>query len=123
MLTELYAALAALFGQAGATVYLVDCVPPQAAYPYVTLSADVPAAPDGMGTVTLTCWDACTSANANRLAALDALLALIPAGGLRIRLNSGTAALFRTAEGASCVHAGPALGATLRLALRCYPAN
>lgn len=124
MLTELYAALVTLFGQADAPVFLADCVPLDAAFPYVTLAMDVPAAPDAEGAVTLTCWHACMSSNASRLALLDALLALIPAGGLRIRLDSGTAAIFRAeGDGVSCVRSGNALGMTLPLSLRCYPAT
>ena len=55
MLTEIYRRLTALLASAGFTAWAADAVPPDAAFPYVTMEIIPAASLHRLGRVTLTC--------------------------------------------------------------------
>lgn len=121
MLKELCAALIAHLAQAGFAAYAEDAVPQGACFPFATCRIDAPASMHEKGCVTLTCWVRGDAANEARLDAADALMSLVPSGGLLIPLDGGLAALFRAQGGAvSFPETKGALGACVRHELRVF---
>lgn len=119
MMTELLAALHTLLSETGLPLYMADCVPAGAAFPYFTLEG-MPAA-GGRSVLRLTVWCTGDTPHADRLTLCDALLTLVPAGGLRILLT-GCAAVFTRADGAIlCRREADCLGLSLPLALQVHP--
>lgn len=95
MLTEIYKQLTARLAAAGYPAWAADAVPTGAAFPYVTLEVRPAASPFGAGRVTLTGWLRGPARHAERLAMADALLRLVPPGGLKLKLEGGLAVLYR----------------------------
>jgi len=95
VLTELYSQLVALLAEAGCSAYAADAVPPDAAFPFVTIEARVAATLHGTGRVTLTGWVHGNARHADRLALGDALLKIVPSGGRKLPLTGGYALLIR----------------------------
>ena len=95
MLTDLYRKLCALLAEAGYPAWAEDAVPSEAAFPFVTVAIRPAASLHGTGRVTLTGWLRGPARHADRLALADTLLKLVPGGGLKIPLESGSAVLFR----------------------------
>lgn len=95
MLTEIYRRLTALLASAGFTAWAADAVPPDAAFPYVTMEIIPAANLHGLGRVTLTGWPAQGCGMARRLSMADDLLALVPPAGLKLPLAGGLALLTR----------------------------
>lgn len=95
MLRTLYRELSALLEQAGFTVWAADAVPPDATFPFVAMEIRPAGSMHGTGWVTLTGWLRPPARHAERLAMADALLRLVPAGGLRLPLQGGLALLLR----------------------------
>lgn len=116
MLTELIQALIARLAAANVPLYLADCVPEEAALPYVTLAAVLPLG-DGSGTLTLTAWH---TTNAGRIALAEDLAALLPPRGTYLPLGSGAATLHTGTV--SPIHEAPLLGLRMVWKLRCFPA-
>lgn len=120
MLNALLAALHDLLSQSGLPVYLADCLPPGTACPYALLDG-MPAA-DGRSALRLTLWCAGDAPHAQRLALGDALLTLIPAGGLHLRLPDGAVLLTRAADAPiECRKEADFLGLSLPLTLIIHP--
>lgn len=121
MLTELYALLIALLTEAGFTAYAEDTVPQAAAFPFVTCRIGPPMSMHGTGSVTLTCHVRGDAPHEQRLAMADALIRLVPPGGMTLPLMGGLAALFR-AEGQAVTwpEERGALGACVRHELRVF---
>lgn len=122
MLTDLMNRLHTLLEAASCPVYLADSVPPDAAFPYMTMQVE-PAVHPGCGSpLTLTAWHCSGTSNTDRFALADTLLTLIPASGLRIPLESGVACLYRArGKGVSCVRSTNALGLTMPMMLYLCP--
>lgn len=119
MMTELLAALHDLLSQAGLPVYASDAVPDGAALPCFTLES-MPAV--GRSALRLTVWCAGDAPHARRLALCDALLLLIPAGGLRLRLTDCAALLTRAVDAPiQCRREADCLGLSLPLTLFVHP--
>lgn len=121
MLSELYGRLAQWLTAEGFTVYAEDAVPPEAAFPFLTLRIEPALSPCEAGCVTLTSWHRSSASHADRLVAADALCALVPRGGLRLVLQSGLALLFPLEAPASWQKSQEALGVSLRFRLLCCP--
>ena len=120
MMTELLSALHDLLSQAGLPVYLADCLPPGTACPYLLLE-DMPAA-DGRSALRLTVWCAGNAPHAQRIALGDALLTLIPMGGLHLRLPDCIAVLTRAGDAPiECRKEADCLGLSLPLTLFVHP--
>lgn len=119
MLTTLSRQLCALLTDAGFTAYAEDTVPGGAALPFVTFRIEPPTSMHETGCITLTCWQRSGMAHVSRLAAADALLRLVPSGGLTLPLENGLAVLFRSGAKAVTYPESPgALGVCVRHDLR-----
>ncbi|MBQ7850201.1 MAG: hypothetical protein IJ343_10795 [Clostridia bacterium] len=119
MLTALYQVLCQRLSEAGFTVFAEDCVPGDAAFPFVTLRIDASAPLQDGGAVILTGWLRSNAPHRDRLAMADALLRLVPGAGLKLPLAGGLALLHQ--GGRPCVQwlqSGGALGAQVRHSLR-----
>ena len=95
MLTELYRQLTALLAEAGYPAWSAEAVPSDAPFPFVTLQVRPASTLHGLGQVTLTGWLRGPCRHADRLALADALLRLVPSGGLKLPLTDGLAVLHR----------------------------
>ena len=95
MMQSLYRQLCALLADAGYTAYVADAVPPDAAFPFVTVDARPSPSVLGTGRLTLTGWLRSDCRHADRLAMADALLRLVPPGGRKLLSEGGLAVLFR----------------------------
>ncbi len=120
MLTDLYTALMNRLAPLDPPVYLADCVPCQAVFPYVTLRFVSPLTPGESGSLTVTVWTEGHTANARRLVLADEVLTLLPPRGLRLTASSG-AALLRQKGGASCVQESKALGVQIDYQVQFIP--
>lgn len=98
MLTELYRRLTALLAEAGFTAWAADAVPPDAAFPYVTMEIIPGGGLHSPGRLVLTGWPAKSCSMARRLAMADALFAIVPPAGLKLHLESGLALLTRVSR-------------------------
>lgn len=96
MIASLQRAVIALLTGAGWPAYAEDAVPGSAAFPLATLRLDPPAAWDGQGSAVLTAWasPASDTAQADRMALAEKLMALVPQGGALLALDEGVAALY-----------------------------
>lgn len=90
MLTTIHKGLAEHIAGAGLTVYPADGVPDDAAFPYVTLTAEAPLNAASTGRVTLTLWCSGQEAPADRLRLTDSLLTLLPPRGLWLETDYET---------------------------------
>ena len=95
MLTELYGKICALLAEAGYPAWAEDAVPPDAAFPFVTVAIRPAASMHGTGRVTLTGWLRGPARHADRLALADALLKLVPGSGMKLPAAGGLAVLTR----------------------------
>lgn len=121
MLTELHQQLCRLLSGAGFTLYAEDTVPSGTAFPYVTCRIEPPLSMYESGSIALTCWHRSGIAHADRLAAADALIRLVPTSGLRLPLANGLAAVFRSDSRAVTYSESPgALGVCVRYSLRVF---
>ena len=122
MLSNLYQALVSHLSGLEAPVHQADCVPRDAAFPYVTMTLDAPPAPGSPGQATLTIWCLGDGAHAQRLRLADALLALLPARGLYLSLPEGAVTLRMNPSAlARPLQDGEALGLRLTWELQCFP--
>lgn len=121
MLTDLHQALLRQLAPLELPVYLSDCIPDRARFPYITAMIKMPLRPGDAGSLTLQLWCRGGSANADRFRLTDELLARLPARGLRLTLPHGTATLRLQSE-IACISSKDALGMEMTLDLRCYPA-
>lgn len=121
MLTELYQALSAQLSALDAPLYLTDCVPAGAAFPYLTAAMSVPLTPGEAGALTLTLWCHGDTANAERFRLSEALAEQLPARGFRLALKDGTY-ILRLKAGPTPIRSQEALGVKTVWTLRCYPA-
>ncbi|MGN0753677.1 MAG: hypothetical protein ACI4ME_04390 [Aristaeellaceae bacterium] len=122
MLTSLFRAICDHLTPLGVPVYLADCVPDGAAFPYITANIAAPLAAHTAGAVTLTLWCAGDQANAQRLSQVDELLALLPARGIPLTTAAGVITLRQTG-GARCLRESGALGIKTVWKLCCFPAQ
>lgn len=98
-MTELKQALYAFWSQFGVPAYLSDCVPDDAALPYITYNvANSPA----MGIALITAFNYHTKApsgNVDRAALADKIAAAIPEKGVKLPLeNGGFLIMFRNTD-------------------------
>lgn len=121
MLTDLYQALLRQLSSLEIPVYLADCIPDRARFPYITAAIKAPVRPDDSGILTLQLWCRGGSANADRFRLTDTLLELLPARGIRLTLPHGTVTLELQSE-IACISSGDALGMETTWTLRCFPA-
>ena len=120
MLKTIHRALLDCFSGLGLPLYPADCVPDDAAFPYLTLAVEPPLTPARSGRVTLTLWFHSDSAHAERLSWGDQLLNLLPSRG--VWLNSGSETLLLTPEkAAQPLREKTALGLRFLWALQCHP--
>ncbi len=118
----LHRLLAAQFGVLDLPVYLPDCVPADARFPYLTLRIDAPQALTRAGMVSVTCWCRGSAAHENRLALADKLIRLVPTGGLPLWLEDGLAVLWPSGQGAVSWPEGEGVrGVNLPFDLTYYP--
>lgn len=122
MLTSLYQALADRLSGLGVSLYHADCVPADAAFPYITFEAAAPLAPGRSGQLALTVWACGEAAHAQRLHLADALLAVLPARGLYLALAEG-AAILAPPAGTETLQSGSALGLRLTWTLEYHPSK
>ncbi len=121
MLTSIYRALYHHLKQLGQPVYLADCVPEGAAFPYITAKIAAPLSPRAAGSLTLTCWSLDDQPRVQRLALANQLLNLLPARGLRLETDTGTI-ILRPEGSALCVRESAAQGMQTVWKLQCFPA-
>lgn len=95
MMQSLYQQICALVAAAGYTAWAADAVPPDAAFPFVTVDARPAGNLHGTGRLTLTGWLRSDSRHADRLAMADALLRLVSPGGTKLSLEDGLAVIYR----------------------------
>lgn len=122
MLTSVFRALCAHMAPLGLPLYLAECVPADATFPYITARIAVPLAPHAAGSVTLTFWSLDSQPLSRRVFRADELLSLLPARGFSLETSACTLAL-RQEGGATCVREGAALGVRTVWKLRCFPAG
>lgn len=120
MLMSIFRALYDLLTDAGLPVYLADCVPDQADFPYITAEIEAPLTSRSAGAVTLTFWFTEDQANSQRLSRMDRLLKQLPARGLWLTTDSGTITL-RQEGNAACLREGDVQGMKTRWKLCCFP--
>ncbi len=120
MLTDLYTALTERLSPLEPPVYLADCVPDRAVFPYITLSCVSPLTSGERGALTVTVWTEGHTANVRRLVLADEVLALLPPRGLCLTTASG-AALLQQKGGASCVQESKALGVRIDYKVQFIP--
>ncbi len=120
MLKELHQALVQLFTPLALPVYLADCVPEGAYFPYIIAEAAVAPLPGQEGSLTLTLWCAGCAANTERFLLTERMLEYLPARGLRLTLAHGMAALRMTDS--TCLRSGEALGIRTGWTLHCQHA-
>lgn len=119
MLTELYRKVIAQLAEAGFSAYAEDTVPQDADFPFVTCRIDAPVSTHELGSIVLTCWVRGDAAYAQRLAMADALVSLVPPGGMMLPLDGGLAAVFRAqGQAVTWPESKGALGACVRHELR-----
>lgn len=119
MLTELYRKLIARLTESGFTAYAEDAVPQDAAFPFVMCRIDAPSSMHEVGSIVLTGWTRSSAPHADRLLMADALVSLVPPGGLLLPLPGGLAAVFRTeARAVTWPENKGALGTCIRHGLR-----
>ena len=119
MLTELYRRMTALLAEAGFTAWAADAVPPDAAFPFVTMEITPAGSMHALGRVVLTGWPGKTCSMARRLAMADALYAIVPSAGLKLPLENGLALLTRCSRAEmQWVESGGATGVRIPLELR-----
>lgn len=122
MLTRLVRTLTNRLQVMDVPVYLADCIPEGAAFPYFTAEIVPPLTPAAAGKLILTLWCRSGSANAERFFLMDALLTRLPARGAALDTGEGRALLLQEG-GVVCVHARETLGLRTTWALRFYPAK
>lgn len=120
MLTSIVRALCDHLAQTGLPVYLADCVPSSAAFPYITAEPKAPLAPHASGQLALTLWCAGDTAHTQRLAQADLLLKQLPARGLHLTTDDGVIVL-RQEGGATFLRESAAQGVKTVWSVRFYP--
>lgn len=120
VLTQVYRALCAHMAPMGLPLYLRECVPADAEFPYITARIAVPLAPHAAGSVTLTFWSLDGQPHSRRVFQADELLKLLPARGFHLDTAACTLTL-RQEGGALCIREGAALGVRTVWKLRCFP--
>lgn len=120
MLTSLFQAIVGRLASPELPVFLTDCVPEGAAFPYITAEIIAPLLPDREGSLTLTVWCRSDASNRDRILLTDRLFSRLPARGVRLALDNGTA-ILQLREGTACVHSRDALGVRTFWMLRCFP--
>lgn len=121
MLSSIFAALQRRLTQIGLPVYLADCVPPAAAFPYCTAAIALPLTPQGDGRLTLTCWCADDQAHTHRLHMAELALAQLPGRGFC--LDTAVGRLAARMEGSAvCLRESAAQGLRTEWTLHFYPA-
>lgn len=120
MLTDLCMALVNHLSTLGAPVYLADCVPEGASFPYVTLDFAPSLDLCAEGTLAVTAWAAGDTANADRLVLAGDVLRLLPARGIRLASPTG-AALIRQKGGVACVRESEARGVRMVYRVQAIP--
>lgn len=109
MLTDLHQALLRQLAPLEVPAYLADCIPDSARFPYIAAMIKISPRPGDAGSITLQLWCRGGSANADRFRLTDALLARLPARGLRLTLPHGTATLRLQSE-IACIGSKDTLG-------------
>lgn len=121
MLRELYGKVHAWLEANGLTAWAEDTVPEGTGFPFITCRIETPLAGLEGGLLTLTCWHRGRTAHADRLAMADRLNALVPTGGVVLKLTGGLATVTRADEQAvPCCGKGGAMGMSIRFRLRVY---
>lgn len=119
MLTELYRKVIAQLAEAGFTAYAEDTVPQDACFPFVTCRIGAPASMHEVGSMVLTGWVRGEAAHVQRLTLADALISLVPPGGMMLPLDGGLAAVFRAqGQAVTWPESKGALGTCVRHELR-----
>ena len=121
MLSSIFSALHKRLAKAGLPVYLADCVPPSAPFPYFTAAIAAPLAVKIPGRLTLTFWSANDQANAHRLNQTDLLLEQLPARGFCLESSAGRI-IARMEGSAACVRESAAPGVRTEWTLHFIPA-
>lgn len=122
MLTSIFRALCEHMAPLGLPVYLAQCVPSDAAFPYITAKISVPLSTHATGAVTLTLYAPGDQPHSRFVSLADELLTLLPAHGFHLDTDACALAL-RQEGGAMCVREGAALGVRGVWKLRCFPAR
>ena len=122
MIAALQRAVIALLTDAGLPAWAEDAAPDSAAFPLATVRLEAPAAWDVPGTAILAAWTSPNSdaAQAERMALAQRLTALVPQGGVMLRLPEGVAALY-PAGTIEFPRTGGALGVRLRCTVTAIP--
>ena len=120
MLTTIHRELSEYVSGLGLPVFPADCVPDDAALPYLTLAIEAPLTAAHSGRAVLTLWCQSSSAHADRLTHGDQLLTLIPPRG--VWLDTGYETLLPTPEKpAQPLREKTALGLRTSWKLQRYP--
>lgn len=90
-------------------VYLADCVPAGAPFPYLTAEMQPALALQNSSTLTLTLWAHSSTSNAERLTRMDQVWALLPPRGIRLATGTGVL-LLRLKSPVACVQDEDARG-------------
>lgn len=123
MLISLYQALALHLAALQLPLFQEGCIPQGQCFPYLSMTLDVPPAPDIPGTLSLTVWCAGSAAHQQRLALAEQLLEALPARGVRLEIPQGCAVVHAGSRAAQCVGDAGCLGARLTWKLSFFPAE
>lgn len=120
MLSHIFSALHAQLSRLPYPVYMADCVPEGAAFPYITAEIAAPLTPAATGSLILTLWTKSSTAHYERLTHAETIHSLLPLRGAW--LAAATGSILLTGDGpVRCVQDGPLLGAQSSWTLRFYP--
>lgn len=121
MLTSVFQALNGLLSAMGLPLYMADCVPQEAAFPYMTMAVSAPLTPATAGALTLTIWCCSDSSHADRVFYVDDLLTYLPARGVRLVMDDVAITLQQNGASA-CIREKGLMGLQTDWTLRCFPA-
>lgn len=94
-MTDLKKALYTFWTQFGVPAYLSDCVPDNAALPYITYDVTQPALNSAVVLTAYNWHQRAGGGNINRSAMMDAIADAIPVGGAMIRVGDGYINIYR----------------------------
>ena len=120
MLSHIFSALHARLARLPYPVYMADCVPEGAAFPYITAEIAAPLTPAATGSLSLTLWTKGGNAHYERLTYAETIHNLLPLRGAWLAAETGS--ILLTGDGpVRCLQDGPLRGAESRWTLRFFP--
>ena len=120
MLSHIFSALTERLSRLPWPLYLQDCVPEGAAFPYATAEIAAPLTPGAEGSLALTVWTKGSAAHSERIAQAELLHQYLPLRGAWLAALTGSIILVEDGP-VRCVQDGPLLGVESRWTLHFFP--